>query len=234
MKMQKNYKLALFAAVISFGLYSCSLNEEQEVTVQEELKDPTIEQAFQKWDELDQEAGFTPNLRRGTNFNYFEFSNNLLWFVPGEGYDPGPGPVPAPAPGFYPGIGTGFATRMKTVSSFINQFATFENGALVTVGAPASMFFAQELAAIGITNLSDDVSSVSTDSRGNAIFYKNISNSVTPVNAELSTFLAEVEVIGGLGKFKNSVGAGVVRGNFNPNTGKGASVTLVSLKSNKK
>lgn len=224
MKMQKIYKWSAFAAVISFGLYSCSIDEEQVMTVQDEVSELTIERAFAKWDKLDEEAGFPLNSRRKTEYNYFEETDNQLWFVPGDGY------VGGPAPGFYPGVGTGKATKMGNISSFINQFATFQNNALVTVGAPVSMFFTNELTALGISNISDNVSSLSADGKGNAIFYQNISNTVTPVSETLSTFLAEVKVIGGTGKFKGAKGTGVVRGNFDPTSGAGSSVTLIDLK----
>jgi hypothetical protein len=56
---------------------------------------------------------------------------------------------------------------------------------------------------------------------------------VTPINENLSSFIAEVEFVGGSGRFAKFKGTGVVRGNFNPMTGEGTSVTLGNLKNSK-
>ena len=222
MKHLSKFSALLFG--VSLLVFSCSSPEEEMILEMEEVqKEPSLEEALAKWDQLDKEANLTSSFRKNFVANYFEITENQLFFIPGDGY------VGGPAPGFYPGTGIGLATRLGKSSSFINQFATFDGKDLVTVGAPITAVFAPQLAGLGLTGIPNEVSSLTTDGKGNAIWFKNLKNTVTPVSAELSTFVAEVEVIGGNGKFKKSKGAGVVRGNFNPLTGEGASVSLIRI-----
>jgi hypothetical protein len=224
----KFYQPIAAVALLAMISWSCSDVLEQEVVTPEaEVSDPTYEQAISLWQELDQEAGNPFAMRLNTSYNYFEIFENQLFFVPGEGFQGGP------APGFYPGTGEGLATRMGKAKSFLNQFAFIDGGELTTIGAPVTMFFQNQLAALGLSEIPDEVSSISVDKKGNAIFVKNIKNTVTPINENLSSFIAEVEFIGGTGKFAKFKGTGVVRGNFNPMTGAGASVTLGNLKNKK-
>ncbi|TNF40884.1 MAG: hypothetical protein EP311_08235 [Cytophagales bacterium] len=217
--------LAVFAVVL--GSCTESVDEEPVLELTQEVAEPSYEQALGVWQELDQEAGNPFGLRLAGNFNYFEISRNQLSFIPGEGYQGGP------APGFYPGTGTGSATRMGRSNSFLNQFAFFEGQELVTVGAPVSAVFGEELAALGIENVPDEVSSLTVDKKGNSIWFKNVKNTVTPVSETLSSFIAEVEIIGGTGRFARLRGTGIVRGNFNPTNGEGRSVTMANLKNGK-
>lgn len=227
--MKKNY----FNTLSSFALFamlfwSCSASIDQEMeTMEAEIADPTYEQVISLWQELDLEAGNPFGYRIGTSYNYFEIFDNNLFFVPAEGYQGGP------APGFYPGTGKGLATRMGKAQSFLNQFAFIEGSELKTVGAPVTLFFGDELTALGIKNIPNEVSSITIDKKGDSIWIKNISNTVTPISANLSSFLAEVEFVGGSGRFAKFKGSGVVRGNFNPMTGEGTSVTLGNLKNSK-
>lgn len=227
--MKINYYQPLASvALLAMLFWSCSDSKDQEMaTLEAEVVDPTYEQAVSLWQELDREAGNPFGYRLSTSYNYFEIFENNLFFVPGEGYQGGP------APGFYPGSGKGLATRMGKAQSFLNQFAFFDGGELTTIGAPVSLFFKAELLALGIVNVPDKVSSITIDKNGNAIWIKNVKNTVTPINENLSSFIAEVEFIGGSGRFAKFNGTGVVRGNFNPTTGKGSSVTLGNLKNSK-
>jgi hypothetical protein len=227
MKIKFSHPLAA-VALLAMITWSCSDVLEQEIiTPEAEVSDPTYEQAISLWQELDQEAGNPFAMRLNTSYNYFEIFENQLFFVPGEGYQGGP------APGFYPGPGEGLATRMGKAQSFLNQFAFVDGGELNTIGAPVTMFFENQLAVLGLSEIPDEVSSISVDKKGNAIFVKNIKNTVTPISENLSSFIAEVEFIGGTGRFAKFKGTGVVRGNFNPMTGAGASVTLGNLKNKK-
>lgn len=224
----KIYRPLASIAMASMLFWSCSESSDPALEpVQMEVADPTYEQALSLWQELDKEAGNPFGYRLNTSYNYFETFQNNLFFVPGKGYQGGP------APGFYPGTGTGIATRMGTAVSFLNQFAFINGKELSTVGAPVTLFFTKELLALGLTNIPDEVSSITIDKKGNSIWVKNVKNSVTPINANLSSFIAEVEFIGGTGRFANFKGTGVVRGNFNPITGAGSSVTLGDLKNSK-
>lgn len=227
MKIKFLKPLALAAFLVA-ALWSCSESVDQEPVLDaQEVADPTYDQALALWQELDQEAGSPFGLRLSGNFNYFEIFQNQLTFIPGEGY------VGGPAPGFYPGTGEGLATRMGRANSFLNQFAFFEGSELVTIGAPVTGVFGAELEALGITNVPDEVSSITVDKRGNSIWFKNLKNTVTPVSETLSSFIAEVEIVGGTGRFTNLKGTGVVRGNFNPTNGQGRSVAMATLKNKK-
>lgn len=223
MLIKNSYKSVLLALGLSLVFWSCSMESENQTPLQNELKEPSIEEALALWDELDTEAGMPVNSRKRVDYNYFEVSKNQIGFIPA------PGNTGGPAPAFYPGVGEGIATRMGKMKSFINQFATFENGQLVTVGAPVVDVYAPALALLGLTNVGNAVNSVTVDNKGNAIYFKNLKNTVTPVSPTLSSFTAEIQIIGGSGRFKKASGEGVVRGNFNPVTGEGRSVTLAEL-----
>lgn len=225
MKMKFYHPLA--AMLLATLLWSCDTMDQEMDVVESGLQEPSLEQAMTRWQQLDQEAGNPYSFRLSTNYNYFEIFENQLFFVPGEGYQGGP------APGFYPGSGTGLATRMGKAQSFVNQFAFFEGSGLTTVGAPVTLFFSNELKALGITNVPDEVSSITVAKKEGSIWIKNLKNTVTPINENLSSFIAEVEFIGGTGRFAKFKGSGVVRGNFNPITGKGTSVTMGNLQNSK-
>jgi hypothetical protein len=219
--------LSKFGALLigmSLWIFSCSAPQDEMILEMEQVqKEPTLDEALAKWDQLDKEANLSSSFRKDFVANYFEITQNQLFFIPGEGY------VGGPAPGFYPGTGSGLATRIGKASSFINQFASFDGKDLVTVGAPVTAVFSPQLAGLGLTGIPNEVSSLTTDGKGNAIWFKNLKNTVTPVSESLSTFVADVEVIGGNGRFRNLKGKGVVRGNFNPTTGVGTSVSLVRI-----
>lgn len=160
------------------------------------------------------------NLRRSkqTERNYFERFSNNLFVVPGENFVEG-----SPANAFYPGSGVGNSTHMGKAKSFINQFSQFGAQGLETVGRPVTMFFENELKALGIVNIPDEVSSITTDGKGNSVWFKSLSNQVRAVSETRSEFQAEVAIIGGTGKFAGASGFGSVKGFFNPIRGEGAS-----------
>lgn len=127
-------------------------------------------------------------------------------------------------PAYFPGIGEGNSTHMGKALTFLNQFAFFNENILNSIGAPVTKFYAAELAEIGLINIPDEVSSITTDGKGNSVWFKNVENIVTPVSEDKSEFIAKVEIIGGTGKFESATGDGVVVGSFNPNTGEGESI----------
>jgi hypothetical protein len=159
------------------------------------------------------------NLRKGSEYNYSEEFANQLFQVDYSGNNP-------LGIAFFPGKGTGMANRMGKATSFMNQLAKVDTntGGVITVNAPVTQFFANELGNLGLTGIPDEVSSLTTDGKGNAIWFTNIKNITTPISATLTEFEAEVEVVGGNGRFSKSHGKGVVKGTFNPMTGQGSSV----------
>ncbi len=149
--------------------------------------------------------------------NYFEKFSNQLMQVDENG-EPTQN-----IPAYFPGIGEGNSTHMGKALTFLNQFAFFNENGLNTIGAPVTQFYSEELVEIGLIDIPDDVSSITTDGKGNSVWFKNIENIVTPVTEDKSDFVAKVEIIGGTGKFENATGDGIVVGFFNPNTGEGES-----------
>ncbi|MBN3519154.1 hypothetical protein JYB62_03990 [Algoriphagus lutimaris] len=157
------------------------------------------------------------NARKRVERNYFERFTNQLFAVP-INEDPS-----LPFPAYFPGSGEGNSSHMGKAYTFLNQYAFFGPDGLQTIGAPVTQYFAEELENMGIFVDNDEVSSITTDGKGNSVWFKNINNVVTPVSDERSEFIAEVEIIGGTGKFEGATGEGTVVGNFNPQTGAGSS-----------
>lgn len=159
------------------------------------------------------------NLRKSGEYNYSEKFNNQLFQVDYDGDNPF-------GVAFFPGTGQGVANRLGKSTSYINQLAMvdLESGNLITVDAPVTQFFSAELESLNLTGIPDEVSSLTTDGRGNAIWFKNIKNVTTPISETLTQFEAEVEVVGGNGRFSGAKGHGVVKGTFNPKDGRGSSI----------
>lgn len=207
--------LCLISAML---LSSCISDTEQ----------PVVDEMAQELTESAEALSEGENLRKSPNGVFYQekFTNQI--FLVGDlenGWEEG-----MPAPAWYPGTGMGNATYMGKAYSFINQYATLGQTGLVTVGAPVTQFFEVELATLGLTNIPDEVSSLTTDGKGNAIFFKNIFNQTTPASETRVNFLAEVEIIGGTGIFENATGLGTVNGFFNPQDGKGETTLRSNIK----
>lgn len=167
------------------------------------------------------------NFRKSPNGVFYQekFSNEI-GFVPDI---PGGWEQGSPAPAWYPGTGVGNATHIGKAYSFINQYATFGPTGLNTVGAPVTQFFTTQLAELGLTEIPDEVSSLTTDGKGNAIFFENILNVTTPESAVRVNFVAEVKIIGGTGIYKTASGSGEVNGFYNPQNGKGETTLRANI-----
>jgi len=209
--MKKRQLLQKPALILSAALllFSC-VQETESPLIQEDANRLTLSNISTSGEE---------NLRKTAERNYSERFENSLFMVPGPGYEEG-----RPDNAFYPGSGNGNSTHMGKALTFINQFARFGPNGLETIAAPVTMIFSKELAAIGLTDIPMEVSSITTDRKGNSVWFKSISNQVvfneTGTRAE---FKAKVEIIGGTGKFLNASGSGDVIGFFNPTNGQGAS-----------
>lgn len=157
------------------------------------------------------------NARKTAERNYFERFTNQLSSVDENGE------FTTAIPAYFPGTGVGNSSHMGKAYTFLNQYASIGAAGLQTVGAPVTQFYAEELEAMGIFVDNDEVSSITTDGKGNSVWFKNINNVVTVINDDRSEFIAEVAIIGGTGKFEGATGEGTVVGNFNPKTGAGSS-----------
>lgn len=209
--MRKNQFLQKPALILSATLLLFSCVQETET--------PLMQEDANRLEILNTPASGEENLRKTAERNYSERFENSLFMVPGPAYVEG-----RPDNAFYPGTGNGNSTHMGKAITFINQFAQFGPNGLETVAAPVTMFFSKELAAIGLTDIPEEVSSITTDGKGNSVWFRSISNQV--VFNETGTradFNAKVEIIGGSGKFVNASGYGDVIGFFNPANGQGVS-----------
>ena len=63
----------------------------------------------------------------------------------------------------------------------------------------------------------------------NSIWFKNILNTTIPESNTRTNFTAEVEVVGGTGKYSGVKGSGVVIGYFDPSSGIGKSTTSAKI-----
>ncbi len=209
-EMKKNYMKWLGVFLTGTLMLSSCMSE---------VEAPVANDVAKTLDESTEVVSGGENLRKGTAYNYSEKFSNQLFEVPYEGENPF-------GIAFFPGSGTGMANRMGKATSFLNQLAIFDpktNG-VVTINAPVTAFFTNELNALGLTGIPDEVSSLTTDGKGNAIWFKNIRNITTPISETLTQFEAEVEVVGGNGRFSRARGQGIVTGTFNPQNGKGNSI----------
>lgn len=140
----------------------------------------------------------------------------------------------------FPGFGVGNATYLGKSLSFFNQYATEvpdENGIVHTVAAPVTEYFAAQIAALGldvdlINNNPKIVSTLTTDGKGNAIFFNNIENTAQFDLQGNITFEAEIEIVGGTGVFANASGFGTVVGNISNADGKGTTVVKAEIQFN--
>jgi hypothetical protein len=138
----------------------------------------------------------------------------------------------------FPGFGRGQATFLGRSFSFFNQYATGapdpNTGIAFTIAAPVTQFFSPQLTRLGLkVNEIDDnpelVSSITTDGRGNSIFFNNVSNRVQFDQLGNITFVAEVKIVGGTGRFKGASGKGTVNGNVQAGTGKGNTIVRAKI-----
>lgn len=126
-------------------------------------------------------------------------------------------------PAYFPVTGEGNSSHMGKSYSYNNQYAFFGPNRLRTVGSPVTQFYSEQLKELGIFIDDENVSSITTDGKGNSVWYQNLRNIVTSVNEERSEYVAEVLIIGGTGKFEDAEGEAMVNGYFNPLTGEGMS-----------
>lgn len=191
-------KLSMMTLAGSVLMASCtSFIEEpaqiQQVTDLEQLASPS--------------SSVDPNAKKTVERNYSErFTNQLFQVVEND-------------EAYFPGSGVGTSSHMGKALTFLNQRVD----GLGTVGAPVTQFFSDELEALGITINNPDVSSVTTDGKGNSIWFENIENIASQSSATRIDFEAKVNIIGGTGKFENASGSAVVTGYFNPANGEGSS-----------
>lgn len=209
--MKKTQLLQKTALILSatLVLFSCV----------QETESPLMQENANRLEVLNTPPGGEENLRKTADRNYSERFQNSLFMIPGPDYVTG-----KPDNAFYPGTGVGNSTHMGKSLTFINQFAQFTPEGLVTIAAPVNNIFARELAAIGLKDIPEEVSSITTDGKGNSVWFKSISNQVViNLTGDRADFNAKVKIIGGSGKFVNASGSGDVVGFFNPSTGQGAS-----------
>ena len=137
----------------------------------------------------------------------------------------------------FPGFGTGNATHLGKAYSFFNQYALGapdEKGVVYTVAAPVSEFFGDQIANLGIevdllAASSKTVSTITTDGKGNSIWFHNVSTKATFDQLGNITFEADLEIVGGTGKFAAAIGHGSVTGNVQATDGKGTTLVTAQV-----
>ncbi len=216
--MKKSYLVAKLVVGLTAGIFVTSCISEPE--------SPVLTEQLEKSIAISEGSTGEENLRISKEHNYQEKFSNQIGFFPdfanGGSYN-------APAPAWYPGRGVGNATFMGKAYSFINQYASFGPSGLTTVGAPVTQYYEDELAELGLDNIPVEVSSITTDGKGNSIYFKNILNITTPFSSTRTNFTAEVEIVGGTGKFEGASGNGTVVGYFNPQDGKGSTILKATI-----
>lgn len=129
------------------------------------------------------------------------------------GWDP---ENPAPFPAWYPGGGEGNATHVGNAKAYFNQYVTFIPPNIVSLHAPVTMYFADELEDAGYNDIPDEVGSIVIDDKGNSIWFHATSNTATPVGPTRVEFTGVNLIIGGTGKFEGATGEVTLNGYFNP------------------
>lgn len=210
--MKKSYLVAKIVFGLTAGILVTSCISETE--------SPLLTEQLEKSVAISEETTGEENLRKYPEFNYLEkFSNQITPQYEGANEF---GPIV-----FLPGTGVGNATFLGKSYSFINQLAV---GPTTTIGAPVTKYYSEELEALGLTDIPDNVNSLTTDGKGNAIFFESGANSAVKVSETKTEFSADLKVVGGTGKFLGVTGTGKVEGKYNPLTGVGASIVRADIK----
>ncbi len=219
--MKKNYMKFSGLGLAIILLVSSCMSE-----VEAPLANETAELANEVADAGNQEIG-GENFRKGPNGVFYQekFTNQSIAGTEG-------------VPGYaFPGFGNGEATYIGKSFSFFNQYAVGEpneNGEAFTVAAPVTEFFSTQLTNLGlnvdeINGNSELVSSLTTDGKGNALFFNNVSNKVQFDFFGNITFVAQVKIVGGTGKFKGASGTGTVIGNVSASNGQGNTTVRATI-----
>lgn len=210
--MKKNYLVTKIVFGLCAGIFATSCISDTE--------SPILTEQLEKSVALSEGTTGEENLRKLPEFNYLEkFSNQITQKYEGEGEF---GPIV-----FLPGTGVGNATFIGKSYSFLNQLAI---GPTTTVSAPVTQYYSEELEAIGLTVIPDNVNSLTTDGKGNAIFFESGINTGVIISLTKTEFSADLMVVGGTGKFLGATGEGKVVGYYNPSTGVGASTVRANIK----
>lgn len=212
--MKKSYLVAKFVFGLTAGFLVTSCISDPE--------SPVLTEQLEKSVVLSEETTGEENLRKYPEFNYLEkFSNRITPKFEGENEF---GPIV-----YLPGTGVGNATFIGKSYSFINQLAV---GSTTTIGARVTQYYSEELEALGltVTEIPDYVNSLTTDGKGNAIFFESGINTGVIISATKTEFSAELTVVGGTGKFLGVTGEGKVEGYYNPTSGVGASTVRANIK----
>lgn len=207
--MKKSYLVAKFVFGLTAGFLVTSCISDPE--------SPILTEQLEKSVVLSEGTTGEENLRKYPEFNYFEkFSNQSV--------------IDEAKPYAFPGFGEGNATFIGKSYSFFNQYATGEivDGQIVTVGEPVTEYFQDQLTELGLPDVPSSVSSITTDGKGNSLWFYSVRNLATP-GSDGITFIASVNIVGGTGKFEGASGSGIVEG-YIDSEGKGVTTVKADLK----
>ncbi|TDQ19224.1 hypothetical protein DFQ04_1043 [Algoriphagus boseongensis] len=220
--MKKSYlKWSILGLSMVLILNSCVQEETSPVAVEEKAVVESINELV---------AG-SENFRKAPNGVVYQekFSNQSI---------AGSNGIP---PYAFPGFGMGNATYLGKSYSFFNQYATGEpdeNGVVYTIAAPVTEFFAPQLTALGldVAGINSNpklVSTLTTDGKGNTIYFNNILNKAQFDLEGNISFEAQIEIVGGTGIFVDATGTGTVFGNVSGANGQGTTLVKAQIQFNK-
>ncbi|MEB2781151.1 hypothetical protein U3A58_12175 [Algoriphagus sp. C2-6-M1] len=208
MKKSIRAKLGMMTLAGSVLMASCVPTMEEPAQIQQVTESEVLDSPSSSAD---------PNAKKAVERSYTERFTNQLTPMDENGIFPSNNPT------YFPGTGIGNSSHMGKALTFLNQRVTSGENGLGTVGAPVTQFYSEQLLVLGIVVDNPEVSSVTTDGKGNSVWFKNIQNTITASSEERIDFEAEVEIVGGTGKFENASGAATVIGYFNRTNGQGMS-----------
>lgn len=210
--MKKSYLVTSMVVALTSGIFVSSCISESESPILTEKLENSIA--------LSDGTTGEENLRKLREFNYSEkFTNQITPTFEGANEF---GPIV-----FLPGRGVGNATFLGKSFSFINQLLV---GPTTTISAPVTQYYSVELEEMGLTGIPSNVNSLTTDGKGNAIYFQSGNNTAIMVSETRTEFSAEVMVVGGSGKFRGATGKGRVEGFYNPKNGVGSSAVKADVK----
>ena len=145
---------------------------------------------------------------------YKDSFDTWYMFVPdiANGWTPDFGPLKA----WYPGGGAGNATHLGKCHTYFNQYVPFHPPSISSVPAPVTQFFGSDLSIAGLANIPANVSTITYDDNGNAVWFNQTSSITTPASPTRLNFIATADIVGGSGKFEGATGSITINGYLNP------------------
>jgi hypothetical protein len=131
---------------------------------------------------------------------------------------------PSVSNAWYVIAGTGNSSEKLHTTTLCNQFLGFSRTGSSFVAAPVTKFFKQKLGIEGHHNIPENVSCITYDHAGNAIWLHLEPTIITRVNETRLEFSGTSTVLGGTGIFEGATGTVSTNGYFNLLDGEDAAI----------